>query len=300
MNWDDFRYLLAVAREGRFAAAGRTLGVEHTTVARRIAALESALGGPLVYRTGRGLLLTPLGESALERAESMEEAALETVTASARGGEEDPIEGRVRITMVDSFAVSWFVPRLGELWKEHPRIQVEVLTGEQPVDLARGHAELAIRAPRPQGRELTAFRLGGSAFRLYALRKVAARVRRGLAAREPRLEGVPLLVYPPEKSFLQRAPWFQQLLDRTPEQMTAGSTLSLLAAARAGLGVAVLPDFVAFAHPELVRASPRELSRLDAFLVSHPQFRRDPRVAAVAEFVKRIAPALEGKRVRSG
>lgn len=289
-NWDDFRFLLTVLREGRFAAAGRALGVEHTTVARRIKVLEESLGAPLFFRTAKGLLPTPLGQGALEKAEAMERAAMDTVASSNRT--RGQIEGKVRISVTDSIAARWLVPHLATLWRTHPKLQVEILTNQAHVDLARGSAELAIRTPRPQRRELTAYRLGTTAFRLFASRSIATRAARALRAEVPTTDGLPLVIYTHDNVFLQRAPWFQALLARSPEQMTASSTLVLLEAARAGVGVVVLPDFAVGEERSLVPVS-EPLSHHEAWLVSHPEVRRDPRVAAVADFIKKLAPSLQ-------
>src|SRR5262245_45345771 len=111
VNWDGLQVFLAVARTGRISAAARRLSVEHTTVSRRLAALESELGVPLFYRTSAGYLLTAHGQNALAKAEVMEQAAL-GLAARARE-KSDLVAGSVRVAMAPELATHWLVPKLG-------------------------------------------------------------------------------------------------------------------------------------------------------------------------------------------
>lgn len=185
------------------------------------------------------------------------------------------------------------MPRLGELYARYPGLQLRVLTGNAQTDLSRGEAELAVRTPRPQQRELSAVKLGVSDFALFASPGVAARLGpRALEGAQPQLKDVPLLTYTAELKFLQSAPWFSALVAQSRHVLLTDSTLALLAAARAGVGVCVLPEFAVLREPELVRVARREVSRHEAWLVPHPDFRRDARVRAVATFLKDISPDL--------
>lgn len=291
LDWDDVRYFLAVVRHGRLAPAARALGVEHTTVGRRLAALEQAVGTALFNRTAAGYLLTRAGQRALGEAEAMERSV--RGLAMRTGATPERIEGRVRLALIESFAVTWLAPHLPRLRARHPLIELEVITGQAQTDLSRGEAEIAVRTPRPAQRELAAVRLGSSAFTLFAVPAVAERLPAGGLDRDPPQTGdEPLLVYSTEFQFLQNATWFRRLLGRVRIGLATNSTLTLLAAARTGLGVAVLPEFVARHDRQLVRVTRREVSRHEAWLVTHPDFRRDPRVRAVVDFIKSIGPAL--------
>src|SRR5215510_6784304 len=110
MDWDGLQVFLAVARAGRMSTAARRLDVEHTTVARRLAALVADLGVPLFYRTATGYVLTPHGHNVLSSAEIMEGAAI-AVTARARENTA-AVAGRVRLAMPPEFASHWLAPRL--------------------------------------------------------------------------------------------------------------------------------------------------------------------------------------------
>ena len=290
VDWDDLRVFVAVARTARISVAARELGVEHTTVGRRLAVLERDLGVPLFHRTAGGYRLTPHGERALESALAMEQAAL-AVGARAREPS-TAIRGRVRVAMLEEFASHWLAYHLPALRLRHPELELEVLTGIAPLDLSRGEADLAVRTPRPRKAGLAAVRLGRTAIGLYASN--------GLLAGEPMhvvdtasLRGHALLVYTKPYRALQSAPWLQPVLREATIAMRTNSTHSLLSAARAGAGVAVLPRIVARRYPDLVSVSD-DLHVGEHWLVTHPELRRDPKVRAVAELLKQAAVGPEG------
>ena len=287
MNWDDLRVFLAVARAGRVSVAARQLGVEHSTVGRRIAALEADVGAALFYRTAARYQLTPEGETALTGAEAMERGALALVgRLREQAGE---LSGRVRIAMLDEFASHWLASRLPAFHARYPDIEVQLIVGIEPLDLSRGEAELAVRSPRPRQPGLSAVRLARTAMGLYASRPRLGGKRLWINASSRELE---LLVYMPAFQRLQGAAWFQPVLASSKIVMSTNSTHALLAAARAGAGIAVLARFMASAYDELVAISDDVAVPDDMWLVTHPDFRRDPKVRATAEFLRQGAANL--------
>jgi DNA-binding transcriptional LysR family regulator len=289
MDWDGLQVFLAVARSGRISAAARRLGVEHTTVSRRLAALEDALGARLFYKTAAGYVLTPNGQNALAQAEAMERAAL-AVAARARD-DRDAMEGTVRVAMAPEFASHWLAHGLRAFRSTHPRIRLQVLVGTRQRDLWRGEAELAVQAPRPRQPGVVAVRIAHVTLGLYASREAAAP--RWTVAGPDALRGRALLAYAPAFRMLQDARWFQPVLASADVALESNSTHALLAAARAGAGVAVLPRFVARRHPDLVPVSD-DVAGHDVWLITHPEFRRDPKVRATGEFLKLLAAGDEG------
>jgi DNA-binding transcriptional LysR family regulator len=292
MNWDAVQAFLAVARTGRISAAARRLEVEHTTVGRRLAALEAALGVPLFYRTSTGYALTAHGRSAMAQAETMEQAAL-ALAARARESS-GATAGRVRIAMAPEFASHWLAPKLESFRTEHPGIQLHILVGTGQRDLSRGEAELAVQSPPPRQQKLVAVRIGRAGLGLYASKALVRDGRLQITTRDT-LRGLPLLTYTSAFHMLQEARWFQSLLADVGACLETNSTHALLSAARAGIGVAVLPRFVARWHDELVRVS-HDVANHEVWLITHPEFRRDPKVRAAADFLKRIAGEPDGLR----
>jgi DNA-binding transcriptional LysR family regulator len=290
MDWDGMQVFLAVARAGRISAAARRLHVEHTTVSRRLAALEADIGVPLFYRTASGYVLTSHGRNVLSSAEVMEGAAL-AVAARAR---EDTaaIAGRVRVAMPPEFASHWLAARLATFRTEYPQIELQVLVGTRQRNLTRGEAELAIQSPMPRQQGLIATRIARTTTALYGVRSLVGGARMRVTNLES-LRGLTLLTYTPAFDMLQDARWFQSLRASAAVGMTTNSGHALLAAARAGAGIAVLPKFVARHHDDLIAVS-AHLAEHDVWLITHPEFRRDPRVRATADFLKRIAGGPEG------
>jgi DNA-binding transcriptional LysR family regulator len=289
MDWDALQVFLAIARAGRISAAARRLGVEHTTVSRRLSALEQELGVPLFYRTTTGYLLTPHGQNVLANAETMETAAI-AVSARAREGS-GVIAGRVRVALVPEFASHWLAPRLPAFRARYPQIELQVLVGTRQRDLSRGEAELAVQSPRPRQKGLVTVRIARTTLGLYAAKSLIGSSRLWIDDVES-LRGLPLLVYTPAFHVLQQAKWFQPVLASGRIVLETNSSHTLVAAARAGTGVAVLARFIA-RHEEGLVAVSGDVAENDVWLITHPEFRRDPKVRAAADFLKSIASGLD-------
>jgi DNA-binding transcriptional LysR family regulator len=290
VDWDALQVFLAIARAGRMSAAARRLDVEHTTVSRRLAALEAELGVPLFYRTTSGYVLTPHGHNVLSSAEAMEAAA---ITVAARAREKSAaVAGRVRLALPPEFASHWLAPKLTAFRTMHPHIELQVLVGTRQRNLWRGEAELAVQSPRPRQQGLVAVRIARTALALHAAKSLLGAGKVRINGPES-MRGLSLLTYTSSFQMLQDAKWFQTLCASTEVSLTTNSTHALLAAARAGVGVAVLPRFVARQHEDLIAVS-ENVGEHDVWLITHPEFRRDPKVRATADFLKKIAAEGDG------
>ena len=290
MDWDALQVFLTVARTGRISGAAKRLGVEHTTVSRRLSALEADLGVPLFYRTTTGYLLTVHGQNVLANAETMESAAL-AVAARAREGS-GAVGGRVRIAIPPEMASHWLAPQLKTFRAKHPQIELQILVGTRQRDLTRGEAELAVQSPNPRQQGLIGVRIGRGRMALYASTDLLP----GKTLRVDSLStfpDIPLLAYLPAFHLLQAEKWFQPILAAANFALRTNSTHALLAAARAGAGIAVLPRLVARGEGKLVAVSD-DVAAPEVWLITHPEFRRDPKVRATADFLKRIAQGPAG------
>jgi DNA-binding transcriptional LysR family regulator len=290
VDWDNLQVFLAIARTGRISAAARRLGVEHTTVSRRLDALEKELGVPLFYRTTTGYLPTAHGKNMMANAETMEREAI-AAAARAREGS-GAVAGRVRLAMAPEFASHWLAPQLPPFRARYPQIELQILVGTRERDLTRGEAELSIQSPRPRQQGLVTVRIAHTAAALYASKTLLGGKKLWIESVED-LRGLPLLVYTPAYQMLQEAKWFQSVLASASISLETNSTHALLAAARAAAGVAVLPHFTARDEPALVAVS-ENVADHDVWLITHPEFRRDPKVRVTADFLKRIAAGPKG------
>jgi DNA-binding transcriptional LysR family regulator len=285
VDWDNVQVFLTIARTGRVSAAARRLRVEHTTVSRRLEALEKDLHVALFYRTTTGYLLTPHGKNMLPNAETMERAAIAAASRAREGS--GVIAGRVRVAMPPEFASHWFARHLVAFRAEHPKIELQILVGTRERDLTRGEAELSIQSPRPLRQGLVAVRIAHTTTALAASTKLVGGKRLWIEGVDD-LRGLPLLVYTSSYQRLQAAKWFQPILATATISLETNSTHALCAAAHSGAGVAVLPRFVTREVEDLVEVS-NPVGDHDVWLITHPEFRRDPKVRATADFLKEAA-----------
>lgn len=291
---DDLLVLLAVARSGRYTSAARVLGLNHTTIARRIAALEDELGGRVLTRTGAGWTLTPLGERAVTAAESVERA-LEPF-ASPVG--EHGLTGLIRLSATDGFSGFIAAPAMAALRRKHPGLALEIITGTRQASQQRAGADLEVVVGRPQVRRAEALRLGEYVLGLYASRDYLDR--EGTPASPDDLAGAPLIYF--IESMLQ-VDALDDVRRAVPAMVDAVASTNVYVhvdAARGGAGIGLLPAFLADRHDDLVRLFPdRVEERLPYWLVARPEALRQP---AVAEFVRalrrrmsEVEPALLGR-----
>lgn len=281
--WDDLRYFLAVARTGSTLAAARQLKVSQTTAARRVAALEEATGLHLFERRQAGYALTPAGTALLGEAEAVERAAHGFEAAAAAQARE--VSGAVRLSTVEIYAMTLLAPMLMELRALHPGIRLELDTTEVKRDLAAGEADIALRGGHPpEDGGLVGRRIGRDPWTAYCSRAYAEAngLPRTMAelARHPIIGGGGNYVWPMYRRWLQRHGLEEAVV------LEHGSTSGLLSAIRSGLGIAVLPSFMADREPDLVQVMPPpEHDRMELWLLTHERVRHEPRVRAVMEFL---------------
>ena len=270
MDWNDLRYVLATARAGSLAAAARRLGVDPTTVARRLAAAEAALSVRLFDRADGTLRPTPAGEAAVARAARIE-AQVEALEAGVTG-RDDAVAGTVRLTAVPILVDRLLIPALPVLHGVHPRVRVDFAAEPRNVDLLRREADVALRLSRPER--------GGSAItRRFGRLDYAAYGPRGV---EP--DSLPWIGYGEAMSHLPQARWLAAA-GGPAAALSVNDAEALLQAVRAGLGRSLLPCVVAETDDALVRLGPVCLSR-EVWLLTHHELRRQARIRAVVDWLE--------------
>ncbi len=288
-GWEDLRYFLAVARAGSLAGAGRALGVQHTTVARRVSQLEDALGVALITRTPDGVLLTSAGEVARVRAEAIE-AEMSSLALTVQGADQK-VEGAVRVTVSEGFS-GFLVRRLGPLKAKHPKLDILVLASNRTYDLARGEADIAIRMTPPTDGDLTARKLAVSAWSVYAAKGYLA----GRAT--PRsLEDLgthPLIGFDETLRNVCGAVWLREHGFEDRVVLRTNSISSALNAALGAVGIALLPCMTAGDEPALVRVVNDVITSRAFWLVTHPDVARSARVRVVLDFIVEMVEAERG------
>lgn len=165
MNWDDLRILVVLAREKTLAAASRRLGVDQTTVARRLRALEESLGAILFERNEGRWRLTSFGVRVLERAERIEEDVADIIRSAE--AESQSVSGVVRLTSVATINSEYLIYRLPDLYARHPDIVIDLIDSDANLNIARHEADLAIRASRPESGDFIIRKLAVVGFAVY-------------------------------------------------------------------------------------------------------------------------------------
>lgn len=279
MDWNDVRYFLAVHRAGTLAGAARALDVEHSTVSRRLGALERDLGAKLFVRTPDGFTLTAAGESVMPQAETMERAA-EAALLRVKG-DDARVEGVVRLTTSEGFS-GYLTKRLAALRERYPGLVIEIVATNRPLDLSRREADLALRMTPATQAELVTRQVGESGWSLYAAEGYLAR--RGQPASVDDLTGHDAIAF---DESLARTPGAQWLGDGKGARVVlrANTLLSAINAATGGFGLVVLPCVLADVEPTLRRTSSRPVAMCTVYLVVHQDLVRVARVRVVMDFV---------------
>lgn len=237
-EWGDLRHFLAVARNGSTLAAARTLGVNQTTVARRIQALEDALGERLFERASGGYRLTKLGEAMTPLAERVEAGVAEF---HRRITQHRPGEQLLRITTNDVLADLLITPWLSEYAERFPDLRLETIVTNDKLDLARGEADIAIRAGRsaPEGGGIVIRRIGGGDWGVYASPDYAAR--NGVPRSTQDLLKHPIIGVAGPLAGYEPEIW-KRLRAQGATIRSASSTIGHIASAvKSGLGVGAIP-----------------------------------------------------------
>lgn len=281
-NPDDLLILLAVSRSGKFTTAAQALGLNHTTVSRRIAALEKALGGRVLARAAGGWEVTELGAEAVTVAESVE-AAVGTLGQSDRAP--DPITGVVRMTATDGFSAYIAAPAVARLRREHPGLSVEIVTVTRRALQQRSGLDVEVVVGTPQVHRAEAIRLGDYMLGMYASR--AYLVEHGTPGTVEELTRHQLVYFVDSMLQVDDLDAPRRLVPSMRDGLSSTNVFVHVEATRAGAGVGFLPCFMADLHPDLVRLMPDRFAELLPYwMVLRPDSMRRPAVAAVVQALR--------------
>ncbi|MGY1993270.1 LysR family transcriptional regulator [Mycolicibacterium fortuitum] len=277
---DDLLVLLAVGRSGRYTTAADELGLNHTTISRRIAALEQAIGGRVLTRAGGGWELTDLGREALTAAEAVESAVAGLGTTGTR-----QLAGVVRISATDGFSAYIAAPAAAQVQRHHPRLTVEIVTATRRASQQRSSLDIEIVVGAPQVRRAEAIRLGDYCLGLYGARDYLAE--HGTPESVADLARFPLVYFIDSMLQVDDLDMAASFAPAMRESVTSTNVFVHVEATRAAAGLGLLPCFMADRHEDLVRVVPAELTvRLSYWLVARAETLRRPVVAAVVEAIR--------------
>ena len=261
IDWDDFRFVLAIVRGGSVSAAAKQLGVDHATVIRRVDRLEHHLSAKLFDRRKTGYQLTQAGQRVADSAEAMES----TIAANqeAVGGSRAHLTGTVRIVAPDGFGSHFLASRLVKFGERYPELDLQLVATARLFSLSKREADIAISLSMPKegrivGRKLLDYTLG-----LYAT-----------------------------ADYLDRAPQIisradlPQISQKIAAKFRSANLIAQLNATLSGFGIAVLPHFMATAHRELLPVLPQDVSISRTFwLLMHADSKDLARIRAVANYI---------------
>jgi DNA-binding transcriptional LysR family regulator len=297
LNWDDVRLFLALARSRTVGSAARALGVDASTVSRRLVALEEALSTTLFDRGRDGITATKAAEELLPLAEQVEDTMARF--AGAADELEREVTGLVRIASPPDLAETIIVPLLGELFGRYPALRVALDPGEALVDLTRREADLAVRVVRPARGDLVMTRLRTVNWVVVASPKLARRL-----GTLRSFHDAPWIGWGEAFSPIPPARWFERHVRGMEPVVRTNSLMAQIASVVAGVGVALVPEgnvarkgVVPVKLGTSLREAASELPSEDLYLVTHRALRNVPRVRAVWDlFVERLADRRQGAK----
>jgi len=297
LDWSDLRYALAVGRQGSPGAAARELGVNPTTVQRRLDALEARLGARLFDRSRRGYQPTEAGALVLEQAQRMAEQADEIERRVL--GRDRELVGPLRVTTAFVVMEHLLPQPLADFARRYPGIEVEVVENAFLVDLSRRPAEsaggtrqeadVALRLSAQVAEHLVGRQLGPAPCRVYA-RRGAPGLPQTVQPLQALLRDAPWIAFERDATHRVYDRWMRQHLAQAQVRVRVDIFNAVAAMLRTGIGVGILPSFMQPSHPELVPVSDPipELS-VPVWMLTHPDLRQTARVRA---FMQDVGDAL--------
>jgi len=290
-DWDDIQAFLAISRAGRLTAAAQQMGVDHSTLSRRIAALETGLGVRLFDRRSVGFVLTPEGERVLADAGAMESLAMRM-----RHRLEDAsvgLTGSVRVGTPEGFGTYFLAPRIAKISAAHPRLEIELIANPRMFSLSKREADLAVSMTRPaQGRvyayKLTDYTLGIYGSRAYVESHAPITSRHDVLAH-------PWIGYVEDQMWSAELNYLPQISTSLVPNVRISNVISQMAAVTGGAGLGVLPCFMARTDSSLVRLLADEVALTRSYwIITHAETRDVARVKLIADFIRSEAGQLPG------
>lgn len=288
-DWDDLRAFLAMARAGRLTIAARQMGVDHSTLSRRIAALEYAIGVKLFDRRAVGFVLTAEGERLMAEAEAMETLALRIGADDSRrpGG----LTGTVRVGTPEGFGTYFLGPRLGALAAAHPDLAIELVANPRVFSLTKREADLAVAMSRPAQGRVVAVKVVDYELGIFAASDYLRR--HGEIKSKTDLERQRWIGYVEDLMWTSELDYLPQISPTLAPHLRISNVISQMETVAGGVAIGVLPCFMAKTRPTLIRILPTEVRLLRSYwLISHTETKDLARIRLLSEFILREARGL--------
>ena len=282
MDWSDLQVFLALARSGQMSRAASAMGIDATTVGRRLRRLEANLGQTLFEQTREGQVLTEAGEALLVRVEAMAGAAAEI--GEGRGDSPGSLSGTLRISVSEGFG-SWFLARhLAAFAAEHPALTLDLVASSGFLSLSKREADIAVMLSRPKAGPVIARKLSDYALRLYAAPAYLARA--GVPAHAAELaSGHRLVGYIPDLLYAPELRYLDEIHPGLGPRLRSSSINAQHRLLAEGAGIGVLPCFIGDGDPALVPVLPERRIVRSFWLVTHKDTHQLARVRAAKDWI---------------
>ena len=291
VDWDHLRFFLVLARAKKLTNAARLMGVEHTTVARRIQALEQNLGTTLFKREAQGYELTSEGLALMPRIEQMEQAFLQIERVNM------PLQGRIRIGTPEGFGTVFLAKLLANFSQQYPNLTIDLIPVSKTIKLSHREADIVISIDRPKTGPYIITRFSDYCLKLYASQ--------AYLSEHPPIENIQDLKQHRFVNYINDLVYSSELycLERLPIDVTAclrsSSIVAQQMAVSAGAGLAILPMFMAKSQPELKEVLSEEIQFVHTFwMLTFADLKHEPRIKLMWDFLRQVA--LEQREILMG
>lgn len=284
-DWNDLQAFLALARIGRLTVAAQHMGIDHSTLSRRISALETAMGVPLFERRKEGCFLTPEGNHLIEDAASVEALALRM--RSRLQDKSAGLSGKVRIGTPEGFGTYFLAPRIAHISESYPGLEIELVANPRNFSLSKREADLAVSMGPPEDGRVYARKLVDYALGLYAAKSYCDS-RPPIRTRED-LENHRWIGYVEDLMWTQELNYLPQVSQNISPPLHISNVISQMTAMLGGAGIGVLPIYMARNEATLVRILPEDIRLTRSYwLITHADTRDFARVKLMADYLDQV------------
>ncbi len=283
MNWDDIKIFLEVARSDRLSIAAKRLSVDASTISRRLHKLEQALSTKLFERTIDGHVLTLAGNKLLASAIRMEQDASHALSEIQHHNKQNC--GTVRIGVTEAFGSFFIAPQLGQLHHDFPDISIDLLHFSRHVKISRNEADIAIAVERPKSTSMIVTKLCDYQLRLYCHKDFLGQQTMTMN----NLDQYTWISYIDSLLFTDQLAYLKTLNPQLAPSFRSTSLISQYQAIKSGLGIGILPCFLAEQDSQLINLFSEEIIITRSFwLVAHPESKRLSHVTSVWQYLKHL------------
>jgi DNA-binding transcriptional LysR family regulator len=281
LNWDDLKYFLAVHRNASFAAAAANLHVTHTTVSRRITALEDSMDTQLIIRTEKGTKLTSAGELLVPYAERIESTAIEMVEKLQ--GTNRQLCGSVRIGAPDGLGNHFLATHMGQFQQMHPQLEVELTPVPIYYSLAKREIDILVTVKKPTSNDIIARKISMSRLGLFASEDYLSK--HPPIEKITDLSGHHFVDYIYDLLYDENLKFLREFTSNIKAALRSSTIVGQMNAIKAGTGIGVIPYFMAHGEPDLIPVLPERFIEREFWLQVTPDSRQLARVRATIDFI---------------